>query len=155
MENILYAKTIVEACESADGETPTQIVLTEETNGFAFWRCDYDKDELLEFVRYGNHYQMIEKAVLLGLKEAKAADPLSGEADYMRGYNRAVEGVHELFTHDSGTDGTPDHWADKPICRFVRVSERGDASVGIPDADYWALADDQSGTVLAEIIKDQ
>jgi hypothetical protein len=70
MNNILYQGIIKSAKECPGGEEPDEIVLTEESNGFAIWRCNYDERTLLDFMRF-TKYTAIEKAVRLTL-EARA-----------------------------------------------------------------------------------
>jgi hypothetical protein len=71
------------------------------------------------------------------------------------GYDAAVSGVHELFVSANGCAALHQdnvfQDGDKPICRFVREREDGDESARLTGFEYWALADDQSGTVLEEL----
>jgi hypothetical protein len=46
---IIFCKTVVPASESADGETPMQVAVTQEASGHAVWRCDYNGDLLYRF----------------------------------------------------------------------------------------------------------
>jgi hypothetical protein len=68
----------------------------------------------------------------------------------------ALRGVHELFVHEDGCGALPPDSplqdGDKPFCRFTWYSDSGDEHVGIPWRSYWALDDNQTGTVLAELI---
>ncbi|MBC8741830.1 hypothetical protein F6X40_35365 [Paraburkholderia sp. UCT31] len=70
------------------------------------------------------------------------------------GARAALAGVHELYVHEDGCAGLPPdsvlQEGDKPLCRFVWTSDSGDMSAGIQPRAYWALADDQSGTVLSD-----
>ena len=65
MNNVLYTATIVLAKDSPDGESPHQIVLTQEINGFAIWEWSFDiaADAPLQWHR--NRDAAIEAAVLL------------------------------------------------------------------------------------------
>jgi hypothetical protein len=68
MENVIYSKLIVPMRESHDGETPTQIELTEEINCFLLWRTGYDGNVLLNNWDKYSRTEAIEEAV----REAKA-----------------------------------------------------------------------------------
>lgn len=64
--------------------------------------------------------------------------------------DQIYSGTHEIFEHpdqDRGLQG------DKPFCRFSRYYDSGDASVGIPSTEMWVLAEDQSGTELADLLE--
>src|SRR5690606_30947768 len=37
-------------------------------------------------------------------------------------------------------------------CRFFMLDDAGDSSVGFPARSYWALTEDQSGTVLSDLL---
>jgi hypothetical protein len=80
----------------------------------------------------------------------RKADPEELAYSFEDGLNRAREGVHELFANEEypldGLEG------DKPFCRFEYFADGGDDSVGIPGRAYWALAQDQSGTELADLL---
>lgn len=73
-----------------------------------------------------------------------------------KGVMDALRGVHELFVHEAGCAALPPDSplqdGDKPFCRFTWYSDSGDAHVGIPWRSYWALDDNQTGTVLGELI---
>jgi len=47
MQNVIYNRTTVPARKAPDGETPTQIVVTEEVNLYCVWRLSYEGTELL------------------------------------------------------------------------------------------------------------
>jgi hypothetical protein len=50
MENVLYKKTLVYASYSPDGETPTVLYVTRESNGCGIWLYSYDSGlQLLGF----------------------------------------------------------------------------------------------------------
>jgi hypothetical protein len=49
MNNVLYSRTIVKAKDSADGENPTEVVVTQENNGHAVWFRCADGDSLHAF----------------------------------------------------------------------------------------------------------
>ncbi|MGC8213265.1 hypothetical protein [Ralstonia pseudosolanacearum] len=73
-----------------------------------------------------------------------------------KGVMDALHGVHELFVHEEGCCAFPPDSTlqdgTKPFCRFGWYSDSGDEPVGIPWRSYWALDDNQTGTVLAELI---
>ena len=74
-------------------------------------------------------------------------------------------------THDAAIDGflqrphevnapyegqkleVPEAWYETPIARIRWGYDQGDPSVGIPHVSGFALDDDQSGTVIGELIK--
>jgi len=66
--------------------------------------------------------------------------------------DEARKGVQELFT-DETRAASLEGWEndDKPVCRFFWYQDGGDATVGEPARAYWALAADQSGTLLADL----
>lgn len=49
MKNEIYNRTIYPAKDSPDGETSTQIIVTEEVNGYGVFRSDYDGLVLLKW----------------------------------------------------------------------------------------------------------
>jgi hypothetical protein len=61
MKNVLYCRTIVPAKDAEDGETPTQIVVTEEANCFAVWETSEFDTVLL------NHFTVREDALENGV----------------------------------------------------------------------------------------
>ncbi len=64
MENELYVKTFVVACNATDGETPTQVVVTEEFNGYAvFFRAADEETRLLQWFWRTGRNKAIEFAV--------------------------------------------------------------------------------------------
>lgn len=68
MENVLYQSTIVPANESADGESPTILYVTEERNGFAVFRtCFHEGTVLLKW--FCRRDQAIEYGVDRASKE--------------------------------------------------------------------------------------
>ncbi len=73
-----------------------------------------------------------------------------------KGVMDALQGVHELFVHEDGCSALPPdsplQEEGKPFCRFNWYSDSGDTQVGIPWRSYWALDDNQTGTVLADLI---
>lgn len=70
--------------------------------------------------------------------------------DYERSNEDAK--VHELFSEPDNGPDIPD-WYDRPFARFTRYIDMGDDSVGIGSQYFWALAQDQSGTVVGDMIK--
>jgi hypothetical protein len=54
MMNVIYCRTTVPASKALDGETPTQIMVTEEANLCAVWRLSFDGAELLGTYHSGN-----------------------------------------------------------------------------------------------------
>lgn len=46
----------------------------------------------------------------------------------------------------------PEEWHEKPLARFSRDGDDGDASVGIGAMEAWVLTADQSGTILSELL---
>ena len=67
MQNEIYAKTVTPARDSADGETPTRVVLTEEVNGYAIWLQGHEYEgALLYFATSALRSAAIERAVKLG-----------------------------------------------------------------------------------------
>ncbi|MFC0697998.1 hypothetical protein [Paraburkholderia humisilvae] len=71
------------------------------------------------------------------------------------GARSARAGTHELIVDEDGCAGLPsEHPAqegDRPICRFRWREDRGDPGIGMPGFCGWVLADDQSGTLLADL----
>jgi hypothetical protein len=65
MNNILYCATIAPAKESPDGDSPHQIILTQETNGFAVWESSFDIATDAPVQWHRNRDAAIEAAVLL------------------------------------------------------------------------------------------
>jgi hypothetical protein len=63
MNNILYQTTIVERKDSVDGEMPTILYVTEESNCFAVWINGYDGKELLRYFPYSTRYEAINFTV--------------------------------------------------------------------------------------------
>lgn len=68
---------------------------------------------------------------------------------------RRRAGVHELSAglEDLPFAGCPEAWGDKPFGRIVWLENKGDSSVGMPDISGWSLAEDQSGTVVADLAR--
>jgi hypothetical protein len=64
----------------------------------------------------------------------------------------ARKGVHELFLNENGA-ALPGLTGEKPFCRFEFFEDRGDASVGMPGHSYWALAENQTGTELQDLLQ--
>lgn len=67
MKNVLYCRTIVPAKDAEDGETATQIVVTEEVNLFAVWETSEFGNELLN--TFNTREDALDSAVLLVAKE--------------------------------------------------------------------------------------
>jgi hypothetical protein len=73
---------------------------------------------------------------------------------------RALAGVHELFFHEDrypdlpGGVEVPDEWTSEPFARFAVYRDAGDSSVGVPGRSYWAMTEDQTGTVLFNMAKE-
>lgn len=63
---------------------------------------------------------------------------------------KALSGTHELHLNENIDHGIED--ADKPLCRFFMYRDSGDSGAGLPSRQYWALAEDQTGTILADLI---
>lgn len=47
MDNVLYRSTVVPANESADGETPSEIIVTQEANTVLVWHTGHDEGCML------------------------------------------------------------------------------------------------------------
>lgn len=54
MKNVIYCRTTVPAGQSPDGETPTQILVTEEVNLYCIWEFSHDGTKLLDSLWGGN-----------------------------------------------------------------------------------------------------
>jgi hypothetical protein len=73
---------------------------------------------------------------------------------------RALSGVHELFFHEDrypdlpGGVEVPEGWASEPFARFAMYRDAGDSSVGVPGRSYWAMTEDQKGTVFFNMTKE-
>jgi hypothetical protein len=73
---------------------------------------------------------------------------------------RTLSGVHELFFHEDrypdlpGGVEVPEGWASEPFARFAMYRDAGDSSVGVPARSYWAMTEDQKGTVLFSMAKE-
>lgn len=91
--------------------------------------------------------------VAAGAAEADAHDRAIAEGmAFDAGADCARKGVHELFLSEHGAE-LPGLTGEKPFCRFEFFEDRGDASVGIPGHAYWALADNQEGTELEDLLQ--
>jgi hypothetical protein len=68
--------------------------------------------------------------------------------------DRFVAGVHTVDAagFDDLPAGIPEHWAAKPFCRIRWYQDTGDESVGMQGRWGWELADDQAGTVVADLV---
>lgn len=66
---------------------------------------------------------------------------------------RSQAGIHEVTAgyDDSPFVGCPDEWGEKLFARIKFYSDRGDPSVGYFPQFGWTLAEDQSGTVIADL----
>lgn len=90
-------------------------------------------------------------ALLAGLPVGDAAH---GPSDaFEQGLDAARQGVQELTAgfDDLAFAGQPEAWSEKPFARIVYVHQSGDPSVGIPAQAGWSLAEDQAGTVIADL----
>ncbi len=78
----------------------------------------------------------------------------SKEADIrFAGEQDARDGVHELWTGlDDCVIEVPDDWNEKPLLRFQHEYDPGDDTVGWSSRSAWTLAEDQSGTVLVDLL---
>ena len=65
MQNIVYCATIAPAKDSPDGESPHQIALTQEINGFAIWEWSFDIASNAPVQWHRNRDAAIDAAVLL------------------------------------------------------------------------------------------
>ena len=65
MKNIIYSKTVITARNSEDGETPTQVFVTEENNGYFVWLDSYSTGPKLLGYEWDRN-NAIEKAVDFG-----------------------------------------------------------------------------------------
>lgn len=64
LNEIVYRRVIVRACDSDDGKTPTALVVTKESNGYAVWLCDYDGTKQITYVQGPDSRETaIERAV--------------------------------------------------------------------------------------------
>lgn len=64
MENTLYSGIIIPASQSSDGETPTEITVTKEANGFAIWRSSCEEGTVcVKHELYARADAFIEEAV--------------------------------------------------------------------------------------------
>lgn len=72
---------------------------------------------------------------------------------YDAGLEAARSGVQDLYASlsDLPFDGCPEDWTERPFARIEWKEERGDRAVGIPDVSGWCLAQDQRGTVVAQL----
>jgi hypothetical protein len=85
--------------------------------------------------------------------EANAHDRAIAEGmAFDAGAECARKGVHELFLSEAGAV-LPGLTGEKAFCRFEFFEDRGDASVGISGHSYWALAEDQTGTELEDLLQ--
>lgn len=75
------------------------------------------------------------------------------ESNYDRGLDAARKGSQEVSAgfDDLALVGQPEAWSEKPFCRIVWHEDHGDPSVGIPARSGWSLAEDQAGTVVADL----
>ena len=71
MNSEVYAGIYVNARDSADGETPSRIVVTSESNGHAIWRDTHDERVLLEYRQFGSESEAIEAGVLMAIAHRK------------------------------------------------------------------------------------
>lgn len=79
-ENVIYHKTLVRCQDAPDGETPTQLHLTRETNGYALIRTEYNQPEtILQWWPIGCRDEAIEEAV----REAKAEEMAMAEREHL------------------------------------------------------------------------
>jgi hypothetical protein len=66
-DSVIYSKTILTCKESEDGETPTQVVLTEEKNCYIIWLEGFNySNHVLEVCSFFYKDRAIEKAVKHG-----------------------------------------------------------------------------------------
>lgn len=74
---------------------------------------------------------------------------------YDKGLDAARHGVQLLAVAMTETvpAGVPERWADRQMARMRWFEDGGDPAVGIPPASGWVLADDQAGTLLAELLQ--
>ena len=68
MNNVIYERTISPGKQAPDGETSTDIVVTEEHNGFAVFRQDYDGTTLIRWFPDGGYNRTL--AIELGVETA-------------------------------------------------------------------------------------
>ncbi|MDC6180061.1 hypothetical protein [Ralstonia solanacearum] len=108
-----------------------------------------------DVIRRLSMLDLVDRARRAAEQEAPARTIALADA-HEKGVMDALRGVHELFVHEDGCGALPPDSplqdGDKPFCRFTWYSDSGDAHVGIPWRSYWALDDNQAGTVLAELI---
>jgi hypothetical protein len=69
------------------------------------------------------------------------------------GLEAARKGVQDLNASfaDLPFEGCPEDWTERPFARIVWKEERGDRNVGIADVYGWCLAEDQTGTIVAQL----
>lgn len=64
MQNKLYSGVIIPASQAADGETPTEIIVTGEANGYAIWRSSCEEGTVcVKHELYARADAYIEEAV--------------------------------------------------------------------------------------------
>lgn len=80
MKGAIYTGTVAPANRSPDGETASQVILTEESNGFAIWFSDHDGGtRLVEYLQHTTRNVAIELAVqaTMSRREFEAAEATS------------------------------------------------------------------------------
>jgi hypothetical protein len=81
MNNVIYTGVIIPAKESADGESPTTICVTQEANGLAIWRSSYEEGTVcVKHELYACADRYLEEAV--GMVQRERAMVKKGIASY-------------------------------------------------------------------------
>lgn len=65
MNNELYRKVLVPSYDSADGEQPTLLLVTEETNCYAVWEHGFLGRELIKWFSLGDREAVLEFAIAI------------------------------------------------------------------------------------------
>ena len=74
MNGMLYRGVVIQARDSADGETHTCYIVTEEANGFAIWRESAEEGVvLIKHEKYAYRDKYIEEAAALAMREREIA----------------------------------------------------------------------------------
>lgn len=67
-QHIIYQAVLAPRSESPDGETPDMLTLTEERNGYALFRTNFDSCELVRWFFAGRRNEAIEAAVQVAMQ---------------------------------------------------------------------------------------
>lgn len=70
MKNIIYGKVIIPITKAEDGETPTAVYVTKETNGYSIFVKAYDLTSYREFIHFfplSERTEAVEFGVLMAI----------------------------------------------------------------------------------------